>query len=255
VALVTGASQGIGECLARELAARHHDLVLVARRPAPLQALAGQLSAAHGIHASVHVADLAQPGAAAALVAELADQRIDVLVNNAGFGDFGEFWKGDPVKTSQMVHLNVGALTELTQALLPAMVQRGRGRVLNVASTAAFLPGPLMSVYYATKAYVLRFSEGLHEELKGTGVTVTVLCPGPVATGFQARAEMQSSRLAASATLDAATVARMGVDALLAGKPVVVAGLANKLIPLVARLLPRAALAPLIKRVQAVRKH
>ncbi len=229
-------------------------MILVARGEAKLQALAAELVAAHGIDAAVRVADLARPGAAAALVASLAGQQVNVLVNNAGFGDFGEFWKGDPLKITEMVNLNVLTVTELTRALLPAMVQRGGGRVLNVASTAAFLPGPLMSVYYASKAYVLRFSQGLHEELRGTGVTVTALCPGPTATGFQARAAMQSSRLAVGA-IDAATVAQLGVDALFAGKPVVVAGWANRMIPLAAKLLPGAVLAPLIKRVQAAKKH
>ena len=185
-ALVTGASGGIGEALARELAARGHDLVLVARSVGTLEALAAELAQAHGIIATSIGADLAASGAGRALATELRGRglEIDIVVNNAGFADFGEFAHADLNKTMQMVALNVVTLTELTHELLPPMIERGRGRVMNLASTAAFLPGPLMAVYYATKAYVLSFSEGIAEELKGSGVTVTALCPGPDGVGL-----------------------------------------------------------------------
>ena len=253
-ALVTGASGGIGEALARELAARGHDLVLVARSVGALEALAAELSQAHGITATSIGADLAASGAGRALAGELRSRGldIDIVVNNAGFADFGEFAQTDLDKTMQMVALNVVTLTELTHELLPPMIERGRGRVMNLASTAAFLPGPLMAVYYATKAYVLSFSEGVAEELKGTGVTVTALCPGPTASGFQARAAMEDSKLVkGKRVMDAATVAKMGVDAMEAGKTVAICGFKNKVQAVMPRFLPRALVPPMVKRAQA----
>ena len=254
-ALVTGASGGIGEALARELAARGHDLVLVARSVGTLEALAAELAQAHGIIATSIGADLAASGAGRALATELRGRglEIDIVVNNAGFADFGEFAHADLTKTMQMVALNVVTLTELTHELLPPMIERGRGRVMNLASTAAFLPGPLMAVYYATKAYVLSFSEGIAEELKGSGVTVTALCPGPTASGFQARAAMEDSKLVKGRkVMDAATVAKMGVDAMEAGKTVAICGFKNKVQAVMPRFLPRALVPPMVKRAQAV---
>ncbi len=254
-ALVTGASGGIGEALARELALRGHDLVVVARSVAALESLAVEVAAAHGITATVIGADLAQGGAGRALATELRGRGldIDVLVNNAGFADFGPFAEADLDKTTQMLALNVVTLTELTHELLAPMLERRRGRVLNVASTAAFLPGPLMAVYYATKAYVLSFSEAVAEELKGSGVTVTALCPGPTASGFQARAAMEDSKLVkGKKVMDAATVARIGVDAMEAGKAVAVCGFKNKMQTTMPRFLPRSVVAPMVKRAQAV---
>jgi uncharacterized protein len=251
-ALITGASGGIGEALARQLAGRNHDVILVARSEGKLQALAAELARAHSITATVRTADLSVPGAGFALAAALNGASIDVLVNNAGFADFGEFWKADATKTMQMVSLNIGALTELTHALLPAMVVRGTGRVLNVASTAAFMPGPLMSVYYASKAYVLSFSEGIHEELKGTGVTVTALCPGPTETGFQNRAAMEESKLfKGRKIMDATKVAELGVKAMLAGKALIVTGAKNKFQALTPKFFPRRIIPGFVKRAQA----
>jgi short-subunit dehydrogenase len=238
-ALVTGASGGIGLELARLLAADGYDLTLVARRRPELEALAAELGGAQ-----VVAVDLAEPGAVGQVVA--AVPRADVVVNNAGVGDFGPFAGSEPARTAGMLQLNVVALTELTRAYLPGMLDRGHGRVLNVASTAAFQPGPLMAVYYATKAYVLSFSEALAEEVRGSGVTVTALCPGPTASGFQAGAVMEGSKLVKGRTLaDAAGVARAGYKAMQRGEAVEVAGLSNKVMASAVRFAPR----PLIRRV------
>ena len=251
-ALITGASGGIGEALARVLAAAGHHLVLVARSEDKLGVVADELRATHGISVDVLAADLALPAAGTELANRLGDQPIDILVNNAGFGDFGPFWEADPVKISGMVALNVAALTDLTRALLPAMVRRGSGRVLNVASTAAFMPGPLMAVYYASKAYVLSFSEAVNQELKGTGVTMTALCPGPVATDFQAGAEMQHSKLVkGKKMMSAATCAELAIAGMNKGKPVVITGGMNKLQAFSPRLMPRKMVPGVVQRAQA----
>ncbi|MGY1712192.1 SDR family NAD(P)-dependent oxidoreductase [Geodermatophilus sp. SYSU D00758] len=237
-ALVTGASGGIGLELARLLAADGHRLTLVARSRDRLEQLAAELGGAE-----VVALDLAEPGAPGRVVA--AAPEVDVLVNNAGYGDFGPFERSDLGRQLGMVDLNVRALTELTHRHLPGMLARRQGRVLNVASTAAFAPGPLMAVYYATKAYVLSFSEALAEETRGTGVTVTALCPGPTASGFQAAAAMGTSRLVAGRRLpSAADVAREGYAAMLAGRPVAVTGGLNRAMAGAVRFAPR----PLVRR-------
>lgn len=251
-ALITGASGGIGEALARELAKNGHDLVLVARSEGKLRAVADELAAAHGIIADVLTADLSEPGAGAALAAQLGERQIDVLVNNAGFGDYGPFHEAPVEKVSQMVQLNIATLTDLTRALLPGMVARGSGRVMNVASTAAFLPGPLMAEYYATKAYVLSLSEAVAYELKGTGVTMTALCPGPVASGFQAGADMGDSRLVKGKRLmSAETCAALAVKGMNKGKPVVITGTMNKLTAMSPKFMPRRFVPGMVRRVQA----
>src|SRR5712671_2718034 len=183
LALVTGASGGIGAALARELARHGHDLVLAARGVAAMEALAAELRAG-GAGATVIAADLAQPGAAARLADDIAQRglAVDVLVNNAGLGAAGRFDRCDPARISEMLQVNIVALTELTRLLLPGMIARGRGRVMLVGSTAGFQPGPGMAVYFATKAYVLSLVEAIPEVFRGTGVTVTTLCPGPTAT-------------------------------------------------------------------------
>jgi short-subunit dehydrogenase len=258
-ALITGASGGIGEALARQLAARGAHLILVARSEDRLRALATELAEQHGVQAQVIVADLALPGAGAALEREVAARglTVDLLLNNAGFGGFGEFWEQKPAEISDMIAVNVTVLTDLTRRFLPGMLERGRGRVLNVASTAAFMPGPLMAVYYATKAYVLSFSEAVNEELRGTGLSVTALCPGPVETGFQSAADLHRSRLLSGpnrvAMLPARQVARIGVDAMLRGQAVAVAGTLNQVQTLIPRLLPRSVMPRLIAAVQARR--
>lgn len=241
VALVTGASAGIGTELAR-LLARDHDLVLTARRVEPLQALADELKRAHGATCHVLPADLAAPGAARELVDSVraAGLTLDVLVNNAGFGDLGAFATADLGKALRMVQVNVTALTELTALVLPGFVERGRGRVLNVGSIAGFQAGPFMAVYYATKAYVNSLSEALHSELLGTGVTVTVLCPGPVATEFAAAAGVPTGRVfSVGQAMDPRAVAEAGVRAVMTGRRMVVPGWRNKLMLFLERCAPR----------------
>ncbi len=254
LALITGASGGIGEALARSLAAKGHDLMLVARSEQKLQALADELQRTQNIRARSMTADLGVPGAGHALAKRLAHDNVlvDVLVNNAGFADFGTFHEADAAKLDSMISLNIATLTELMHDLLPIMVRRKRGRVLNVASTAAFFPGPLMAVYYATKAYVLSISEAVGEELKGTGVTVTALCPGPTASGFQAVAAMENSKLVKGRKIPSAqSVADEAVKAMLAGKPVIVTGWKNKLNVLSPRFLPRRMVPGIVKKAQA----
>jgi hypothetical protein len=260
-ALVTGASGGIGETIARQLAARNHDLIVVARSKDKLEALAAELAQKHSVTTTAIALDLSTPTAAHDIMRELEARnlKVDVLVNNAGFADFGEFAASDPVKQEQMLHLNITALTMLTRFILPGMTERKFGRVLNVASTAAFMPGPLMSVYYASKAYVLSFSEAIAEELIGTGVSVTALCPGPVETGFQARAAMEDSKLLQGSLnrmsrLSAEEVSNIGLDALERGGRVVIPGFMNQLQALLPRLLPRAIIPGIVKNAQA-RSH
>ena len=245
-ALVTGASSGIGLEIARILA-KDHDVVLAARRADKLEALATEIGGARVI-----AVDLADPAGPRRLVAEVP--AVDVLVNNAGFGDFGPFADAAESRLDEMIELNVGALTRLTRAYLPGMCERGRGRVLNVASTASFQPGPLMAVYYATKAYVLSLSEALAEETRGTGVTVTALCPGPTASGFQAGAAMENSRLVKGRKLpSAASVAAFGVKAMQRGEVVAVPGFANKAMAASIRVSPRPVVRRLVHRMQAAK--
>jgi hypothetical protein len=239
--LVTGASGGIGEALAREIAARPSDLILVARSADKLQALADELARARRVKTHVVAIDLAQPGAAARVVeAARAIGRVDVLVNNAGFATFGPFATSNPREEIDEIRLNVETLTDLTKQLLPDLIA-AKGRILNVASTAAFQPGPMMAVYYATKAYVLSFSEALAYELRSSGVHVTCLCPGPTKTGFQARAHQEGVRLLEVGLMDAAVVARAGVNGLFRGRAVVVPGFMNRVGAWVVRLSPRRA--------------
>ncbi len=244
-ALVTGASSGIGLELARLLAADGHDLTLVARSADKLEALAAELGGAR-----VVAADLGSPEGVDQVLAAVPE--VDVLVNNAGVGDFGPFAEADEAKTAAMLQLNVVTVTALTRAYLPGMVARGSGRVLNVASTAAFQPGPLMAVYYATKAYVLSFSEAVAEEVRGTGVTVTALCPGPTESGFQAGADMEDSKLVKGRNLtSAATVAKAGYRAMQRGEAVEVVGLANKVMASSVRFTPRPVIRRMVHRMQA----
>ncbi len=239
--LVTGASSGIGEALAREFAARRSDLILTARSADKLAVLASDLARAHGIAAHVIAADLSAPGGAARVFDEARKiGRVDVLVNNAGFATFGPFTGTDAAAELDEIRLNVEALTDLTKRFLPGIVA-ARGKILNVASTAAFQPGPLMAVYYATKAYVLSFSRALAFELRPRGVQVTCLCPGPTRTGFQARAGQQGLRLLDVGLMSPADVARAGIDGLFRGRPVVVPGFLNQVGAWLVRLSPTAA--------------
>ncbi|MER3482581.1 MAG: short-chain dehydrogenase [Meiothermus sp.] len=258
-ALITGASGGIGEALAKVFAAHSFNLVLVARSEDKLEALAENLAKAHNVQAHAIAADLSEPKSGAEVIDKLdaLGLSVDVLVNNAGFADFGEFYKSDLNKQLQMIALNVTTLTELTHRVLTGMVERGRGFILNVASTAAFMPGPLMSVYYATKAYVLSFSEAIREELRGTGVSVTALCPGPVATGFQSRAAMEGSKLLSNPMNPPTTpdgVAKAGYEALMRGQAVIIPGFMNQMQALAPKLLPRAMVPGIVKNA-SVRAH
>mgnify|MGYP000600190379 CR=1 FL=1 len=241
-ALITGASAGLGTEFARLFAADKHDLLLVARRRDRLDALAAELSAAHGVKAHVVAADLMDPAAPRAILDEVSRLGLEVefLVNNAGFGTNGLFWELDAERERGMIEVNITALVVLTRALLPAMVQRGRGRVLNIGSTAGFQPGPFMSTYYATKAFVNHFTEGLAYELRGTGVTATVSCPGATATEFAGVAGNDKSKLFAMGAMTAKEVASEGYRAMLAGKTMAVHGFKNKLSALSAAITPRA---------------
>jgi len=254
--LITGASSGIGLELARVFAANKHDVVLVARSEGKLRELARECEAS-GVHAHVVPSDLAKPDAARSIIeaVERLGLEIEILVNNAGFAVYGRFVHTPPAAELESIQVNVLALTELTKRFLPGMVARRRGRILNVASTAGFLPGPLMAVYYATKAYVVSFSEAIATELEGTGVTVTALCPGPTATGFQAVARLETSRLVSllrKAT--ARSVAEAGYEALMAGKVLCIPGVPNKVSALVApRLFPRAIIRKVVRAIQQPR--
>ena len=254
-ALVTGASSGIGAELARLAAADGCNLVLVSRRQERLEALARDLSVAHGISARVITADLARPKASRKVSEELEREhlRIDVLINNAGLGLYGEFSKSDLDRQIEVLQVNVAALTELTRLLLPGMIERRRGRILNVASTAAFQPGPFMAVYYATKAYVLSFSEAIAEELDGTGVTVTALCPGPVTTEFQEIAGVDAALFPKPLVMEAHEVARAGWAAAKRGKRVVIPGVANRVLKETVRFSPRRLVTAAAGRLQKKR--
>lgn len=241
LAVITGASTGIGRELAL-LCARHgYDLALVARSQSVLEQLASEIYASTGRTARVIAKDLSQQSASAEVFDQLnsSGAAVDALINNAGFGLVGKFWELDASEQAEMINLNMLALTNLTRLLLPAMIARRQGRILNVASTAAFQPGPLMTVYYATKAYVVSFSEALHNECRGTGVTVTVLCPGPTKTEFQRRAHASASKLFESGrVMEAATVARIGFDGMQSVKPMVIAGRMNAAIAFLTRFAP-----------------
>jgi short-subunit dehydrogenase len=251
IALITGASAGIGAALAHEFAAHGHDLVLVARREQVLGALADAIAAKGATRPTVLGADLARPDAAQAIAAALEQRGLepDVVVNNAGFGLLGAADELDRVEQLAMIDLNVRALTDLSLAFIDSLKRR-KGGILNVASIAAFMPGPGMAVYYATKAYVLSFSEGLHRELKPEGVRVTVLCPGPVPTEFQARAGMGADALPGFLTRSAEEVARDGYRGLMQGRRVVVPGAANRAVTAALRVTPHSLLLELIARQQ-----
>ena len=239
VALITGASAGLGVEFARQLSARGHRLVLVARRKDRLDALAAELG-----NARVMACDLGEAGAVAGLMADILahGETVSLLVNNAGFGLGGRFASLDGPRQRSMIDLNCGALTQLAHAVLPDMMARKRGQILNVASTAAFQPGPGKAVYFATKAFVLSFSEALHEELRTTGIAVSALCPGPTATEFGTAAGFAPSSAINRLAANAEDVVRAGLDGIDAGRAVVIPGLLNKAGAQGHRLLPRALL-------------
>ena len=236
VALITGASAGLGVDFARQLSAQGKRLVLVARRKDRLDALVAELGNARAIGL-----DLREAGATDRLMADLNanGEQVELLVNNAGFGLTGRFAELDGKRQREMINLNCGALTELAHAVLPGMIDRRSGAILNVASTAAFQPGPGMAVYFATKAFVLSFSEALHEEVKRHGVMVSALCPGPTATEFGEVAGFGGSNLLDKFAADSPSVVRAGLEALEKGKAVIIPGLMNKSTSLAHRFFPR----------------
>jgi len=249
VALITGASAGIGVELARVFSAHGHELALVARRQDRLTALADEIAASGRPRPTVLALDLEQRGATATLAADLSARGLEpaVVVNNAGFGLSGDAAKLSRDEQLAMIDLNIRALTELSLTFVDSLARR-RGGILNVASVAAFLPGPGMAVYYASKAYVLSFSEALHRELAGRGVRVTTLCPGPVQTEFQLRSGMKLPAAAKMLELPAARVAQIGYDGFRRGRRVVIAGAGNKIAVSLMRFVPRALLLRAVAR-------
>ncbi len=238
VTLVTGASAGLGAEFARACARRGDELVLVARRRDRLEALAAEIGGANVVEA-----DLSVPGAAASLVGELGARGVVVstLINNAGFGLAGQFAALPLDRQREMIDLNIGALVELTHLLLPGMKARGQGAILNVASTGAFQAGPGFGVYFGTKAFVLSFTEALHQELKGSGIKVSALCPGPTATEFGDVAGVKSDRFR-KFSADAASVVAAGLAGLERNRAIVIPGFTNKISAQSNRLIPRAAM-------------
>ncbi len=239
-ALITGASSGIGLDLAQFMAP-DFDLIITARNQTELEKISRELEAQHGNHVHVVPADLAQAEAPQEIFAEIERRGlpVDVLINNAVFGAYGLFAEGDLQQELEMIQVNIAALTTLTKLALPGMLKRKRGKIMNVASTAGFQPGPLMAVYYATKAYVIMFSEAIANELKGSGVTVTCLCPGATATRFAGRANMEQSRLFRMGAMRSKDVAQAAYNGMMAGKTMIVPGLANKLLAMSVRFSPR----------------
>ena len=239
--LITGASAGLGDGFARALAAERKDLILTARRTDRLETLAAELRAAHGVDVRLFPADLADPAAPGKLLADIAAAglTVDQLVNNAGYGAQGAFADGDAGDQLGMIDLNCRALVALTHGVLPGMIARKAGGVLNIASTAAFQPGPWMAVYYATKAFVLSFSEAIHEEVKPHGVRVAALCPGPVRTEFAERAGMGESALFKTFATGPDAVVKDGLKALASNQAVRIAGTANALMAESIRFTPR----------------
>ena len=248
--LITGASVGIGAAMADVCAEHGHDLILVARRRDKLEARAADLERRFRVKVASVSEDLADPQGPRRVFDAVAAQGLDVehLINNAGVGLYGKFASTDLDAELKMIQLNAASVVELTKRFLPAMVQRRSGRILNVASTAAFVPGPWMSIYYATKAFVLSFSEAIDYELKPIGITVTTLCPGPTESEFKVRAGSQRSRLFEAFLMDAPTVARAGYEGMMNGKTVVIPGMRNKLIPVAARVIPRSMIATMSHR-------
>ena len=252
-ALITGASGGIGYEFAKLFARDRYNLILVARSEAKLLEIAQDFQNQFGIAVKVIAKDLAAAAAPQEIyeAVKAEGMQVQVLVNNAGFATYGLFHETDLAAELQMLQVNIVCLTHLTKLFLPEMVQHRDGKILNVASTAAFQPGPLMAVYYATKAYVLSFSEAIANELQGTGVSVTALCPGPTESGFQKRADMEQSKLVNNQKImDAATVAQIAYAGLKQQRPLVVPGWKNKLLAFSIRFLPRQMVTQTVRNMQ-----
>lgn len=251
-ALITGASAGIGEELAKIFAADGHNLILVARRREKLEALASKLAEAHEIKTLVVAADLAEPGAAQRVFDQVQDAglEVDFLVNNAGFGSTGKFWELETQGEVNQIQVNVTALVHLTRLFLPQMIERGFGRVLNIASTAGFQAGPFMSTYYATKAFVVSFTEGIAFELKGSGVTATAHCPGATESEFAAVSGNSENKLfTQGGVASTAVVAHHAYDSMNAGKALAIQGFTNALGAFLVRLSPRGVVQSMVAKL------
>jgi short-subunit dehydrogenase len=250
-ALITGASSGIGCELAKLFAADRFNLAVVARNEDRLDQLARELQSRHGIQTKVLAKDLSSATAPQEIFDALHDSPVSVLVNNAGFGRYGLFAQGDLKIQTGLMQVNMTALVQLTHLFLQPMLARGSGRILNVASTAAFQPGPMVNLYYASKAFVYSFSYALAEELKDTGITVTTLCPGTTRTEFFTRAHM---RMAGGwPAMNPGTVAKIGYRGLMQGKRVVIPGLANKILSAFAKRVPARLTSAVIRRIHQPR--
>ncbi|HEX2921764.1 MAG TPA: SDR family oxidoreductase [Bacteroidales bacterium] len=252
VALITGASSGIGRELALIHADKGDDLVLVARSIQKMQELKDEIKSKKDIDIIIIGKDLSEKGAASDVFKVLQEKNVvpDYLINNAGFGDFSLFAESDWNKQEQMINVNITALSHLTRLIIPLMIQRGSGKILNVASLASFQPGPTMSVYFASKAYVLSFSQALHNELKEHGITVTALCPGSTDTLFHAVTMGDPSLLKERKMDSPRDVALFGYDAMIKGKPVVIYGFKNKLVVFLSRFLTREFIASKARKIQ-----
>ncbi len=256
-ALVTGASTGIGNEISRLLAQDGYNLVLIARDGEKLKKLSSELEDKYNIFAKIIVKDLSGSNSPQEIFNETQEKglNISVLINNAGYGSFGEFLDLKIENELKMLNVNVLSLTYLTYLYGREMIKLGGGKILNVASTAAFQPGPLMTVYYASKAYVLHFSEALANELQNHGITVTTLCPGPTKTNFQERAEMQESKLVnGRRIMDASFVASEGYKGMKAGRTLVIPGIQNKVMSLGVKFLPRGIVTKIVRSIQGTRK-
>ena len=252
--LVTGASSGIGLELAKLFAESGRNLILVARSKDKLETLRADLVDKLKVHVEVITADLAEVNAAVSLVDEINSRKlvVDILVNNAGFGELGRFAEIGIDRQMNMVRLNVVTVVQLTRLLLPEMIKRKRGGILNVGSTAAFQPGPNMAVYYATKAFVLSFTEAIHEELLDSNIKVVCLSPGPTETGFGEDSGMSETKVFTSNTMDSKSVAKSGFDAYESNRAFVIPGLKNWFLAFLTRFVPRSLTRKLVKKMQAI---
>lgn len=254
--LITGASSGIGYELASVFAKNDHNLILVARSKDKLDSLKSEIEKNFQVVAEVIALDLSKTSAPEELfqITEKKNLKIDILVNNAGFGDHGLFFNADPKKLEEMIILNILTLTKLTRLYLPTMIVNKYGKIMNVSSTAAFQPGPMMSVYYATKSYVQSFTEALYEELKGTGVSITALCPGPTESGFQEAANVSNVVLMNAMKLPTSKdVAEFGFEALMNNKAVAIHGFMNSVLAKSVSFVPRSILRKLVMKLQEKR--
>ena len=255
IALITGASSGIGYELAKIYAKNGHDLLLVARSADKLQRVAAEINAEYNAQVRTIAMDLADSDSAQKLFETVSKQvdHIDVLINNAGFADHARYAEEDMTTILEMIQLNITTLSQLTRLILPGMLARNSGRILNVASIAAFLPGPYMAVYYASKAYVLSFSQALAVELDNTEVYVSALCPGPTATGFQERAKLHNAKVfTMMKSMTAALVARSAYRGMQKSKPLIIPGIMNKLTAQIGRFFSRRFLTKMVRNLQHI---